>query len=300
MPLSHRVPDLVSLELLLAVARHGSLGRAARELGVSQPAASARLRAMETQVGFALVERSPRGSRLTEAGALVADWAGQVVGAAETLEAGVEALRTRRDSRLRVAASLTVAEYLMPAWLVALRVRRPDTTVSLTAGNSATVATQVLAGDTELGFVEGIRIPAGLDRVKVADDRLLVVVAEGHPWARRRSGITAAELAQAALILREEGSGTREVLHRALAPAGGLGEPLLELSSTTAVRAAALSGAGPAVLSALAVRDDLTARRLVAVPVRDTDLSRPLRAVWPTGHRPTGPARDLLTLTRST
>src|SRR5690606_1647947 len=99
-----------------------------------------------------------------------------------------------------------------------------------------------------------------------------------------------------ALILREEGSGTRQVLEAAL---GGLARPLIELSSTTAVKAAAVSGAGPAVLSELAVGDELALRRLIRVPVNGIALARDLRAVWPTGHRPTGPARDLLSLTRA-
>src|SRR5688500_6211851 len=117
MAVSHRVPDLGALELLLAVVRLGSVGRAAAELGVTQPAASARIRSMERQAGVALLERSPRGSRPTEAGALVAEWARQVITAAEALDAGLDALRERRDGRLRVVASLTVAEYLMPGWL---------------------------------------------------------------------------------------------------------------------------------------------------------------------------------------
>ncbi|MCZ9345657.1 LysR family transcriptional regulator, partial [Streptomyces sp. TRM76130] len=109
--MAHRVPDLGALELLLAVARLGSLGGAARELGISQPAASSRVRSMERQLGVALVDRSPRGSRLTDAGALVTDWARRIVEAAEAFDAGAQALRDRRDSRLRVAASMTIAEY---------------------------------------------------------------------------------------------------------------------------------------------------------------------------------------------
>lgn len=79
---------------------------------------------------------------------------------------------------------------------------------------------------------------------------------------------------------------------------GPLAPPLLELSSTTAVKGAAESGAGPCVLSELALGEELSARRLVKVPIAGARLRRQLRAVWP-GHRPTGPARDLLTLTRS-
>lgn len=293
--LAHRVPDLGALELLLAVARLGSLGAAAREVGITQPAASSRIRSMERQLGVALVDRSPRGSRLTDAGALVTDWARRIVEAAEAFDAGAQALRDRRDSRLRVAASMTIAEYLLPGWLLALRAQRPDTAVSLLAGNSAAVAERLLSGEADLGFVEGLTVPTGLDSVVIAHDHLIVVTAPAHPWARRRRAVAADELATTALILREKGSGTRQVLDAAL---GGLARPLIELSSTTAVKAAAVSGAGPAVLSELAVGEEMAMRRLVRVPVEGVSLARDLRAVWPTGHRPVGPARELLSLTR--
>ncbi|MFV8127589.1 LysR family transcriptional regulator [Streptomyces syringium] len=296
--LAHRVPDLGALELLLAVARLGSLGRAARELGITQPAASSRVRTMERMLGVALVERSPRGSRLTDAGVLVTDWARRIVEAAEAFDAGAQALRGRRDSRLRVAASMTIAEYLLPGWLIALRTRRPGTAVSLFAGNSSAVAERLLAAEADLGFVEGLAVPPGLDGAVIGHDRLVVVTAPGHPWARRRAPLDAAELAATPLILRERGSGTRQVLDAALASQGGVAEPLLELASTTAAKAAVVSGAGPSVLSELAVGEELAARRLVEIPVPGIGLRRDLRAVWPTGHRPTGPARDLLGLTR--
>ncbi|MEV5875973.1 LysR family transcriptional regulator [Streptomyces sp. NPDC052101] len=293
--LAHRVPDLAALELLLAVARLGSLGAAAREVGITQPAASSRIRSMERQLGVALVDRSPRGSRLTDAGALVTDWARRVVEAAAAFDVGARALRDRRDSRLRVAASMTIAEYLLPGWLLALHAERPDTAVSLLAGNSAKVAELLLSGEADLGFVEGLSVPTGLDSAVIAHDRLVVVTAPGHPWARRRRPLTAEELAATPLILRERGSGTRQVLDAAL---GGLARPLIELSSTTAVKASAVSGAGPSVLSELAVGEELSMRRLVSIPLEDVTLRRALRAVWPTGHRPTGPARELLSLTR--
>jgi len=294
--IAHRVPDLGALELLLAVARLGSLGGAARELGITQPAASSRIRSMERQLGVALVDRSPRGSRLTDAGALVTDWARRIVEAAAAFDAGAQALRHRRDSRLRVAASMTIAEYLLPGWLLALHSQRPDTAVSLLAGNSTTVAEQLLADEADLGFVEGLSVPPGLDSAVIAHDHLIVVTAPTHPWARRRRPVPATELASTPLILREKGSGTRQVLDAAL---GGLARPLIELSSTTAVKASAVSGAGPAVLSELAVGEELSTRRLVRIPVEGLTLARDLRAVWPTGHRPTGPARELLSLTRA-
>jgi DNA-binding transcriptional LysR family regulator len=278
------------------VARLGSLGRAAAEHGMSQPAVSARMRQLEGRLGLALIERSPRGSRLTPAGSLVAGWSQAAVNAAAALDAGVTALRREQESRLRVAASLTVAEYLLPGWLTALRSAGPGAAaVALTAVNSAEAAQAILAGTADIGFIEGPDLADGLRAVRVARDELTTVVAPGHPWARRRSGITAAELAAAPLVAREAGSGTRRYLEQAMRDQAGLrlAPPLAELSSTTAIKSSAAAGAGPAVLSSLAVAAELAAGTLRAVPVRGLDLSRDLRAVWLAGRRLSGPARDL-------
>lgn len=296
MALSPRVPELDALELLIAVAATGSLGRAGVERGISQPAVSARIQRMEQVVGLPLVQRSARGSSLTSAGALVADWARDVLSAAAVLDAGIASLRSGRDGRLKVAASLTVAEHLLPRWLVRLAAEHPQTTVSLDAVNTAEVVRQVLAGDVQLGFVEGPGLPEGLDGQVIGHDELLLVVPVGHPWTRRSRRVTAGELAATRLVQREPTSGTRTALESALGDHAPLAPPLLELSSTSAVRSAVLAGAGPAVLSSLAVSEDLNARRLVRVGVSGVDLSRSLRAVWPVGQKLSGPARDLLAI----
>src|SRR5246127_1311370 len=208
MSLPDRVSDLVPFDLLLSVARLGSLGLAATEHGISQPAASTRISRLERQLGAPWIGRSPRGSRLTADGDLVAGWAQAAIDAAAALDAGVTSLRTRSDAVLRVAASMTVAEYLLPGWLTVLRARDPETAVALTAGNSADVSAAVRDGGADLGFVEGPDLLPGLASHQVGTDRLTVVVPAGHRWERRRSGITAAELAATPLVTREAGSGT--------------------------------------------------------------------------------------------
>ncbi len=294
---SARLPDLDSLQLLLDVAEHGSLGKAAVAHGISQPAVSARIRSMEALVGFTLLLRGARGSSLTPAGALVADWARQVLAAGEVLGAGIDSLRTDGERELTVAASLTVAEHLLPGWLVHLAATRPDTTVRLRAMNSADVATALLSATADLGFVEGPGVPAGLNARVVARDRLAVVVPPHHPWARRRDPVSARELAGTRLVHREPTSGTRLALEAALATYAPLAPALLELSTSSAVRSAVIAGAGPAVLSLLAVQDDLRTGQLVEVRTSGAAFGRSLRAVWPRGHRPTGPAADLLAIT---
>lgn len=299
MALSPHVPDLTSLDLLLTVARTGSLGAAGRELGMTQQAVSARVRGIERLVGVRVLHRGARGSTLTDAGALLADWAAPVLDAAAGLDEAITALRADRDGHLEVAASYTVAEYLLPGWLVRLRAELgPATGVNLAVQNSGRVAALVLDARATLGFVEGPDVPAGLDAATVATDELVVVVPAGHPWLRRRGRtIDAAELAGTPMVAREHGSGTRIVLERALAAAAPdvvRATPSLELSATTAIRHAVLAGAGPAALSSYAVRDDVRSGRLGRVRVGGLDLRRELRGIWPEGPPPAGPARDLL------
>jgi DNA-binding transcriptional LysR family regulator len=297
-PLSARVRDLSPFDLLLSVARLGSLGRAARVHGISQPAASTQVRRLEHQLGITLIERSPRGSRLTPAGDLVAGWAQAAIDAAAALDAGIGTLRASRDAVLRVAASMTIAEYLLPAWLTPLRALDAGTTVTLTVGNSAEVSEAILAGSADLGFIESPDVPSGLRSRTTGTDTLTLVVGPAHPWARRRSAITAAELAATPLVSREPASGTRRSLEHALRRQAGLepAAPVAELSSTTAIKAAVAAGMAPAVLSSLAVAAEVAAGTLRAVRVSGLDLTRTLRAVSAAGRPLTGPAADLYTI----
>jgi molybdate transport repressor ModE-like protein len=292
------MPDLASLELLLAVARTGSLGAAGRELGLTQQAVSSRIRTTERLVGVRLLDRGTRGSTLTTSGALLADWAARVLEAAEELDVAIAALRGDRDSQLDLVASQTIAEYLLPRWLADLRAELGTATaVNLVVRNTEQVAALVLGGHSPLGFVEGPDLPPGLSATTVAVDELVLVVLPGHRWAGRRM-VTPEELATAPLVTRETGSGTRNVLDRALAAAlrqTVRAAPALQLSSTTSIRHAVLAGAGPAVLSNLAVQDDLTSGRLVRVLITGgLELTRQLRGIWPEGPPPAGPARRLL------
>jgi molybdate transport repressor ModE-like protein len=296
MPLSPHVPELGALDLLLSVARLGSLGQAAHEHGISQPAASSRIRNLERLLGIDLVERTPRGSRLTPHGTIVVGWARDVVDAASALDEGVRALRAGLLARIRVAASLTIAEYLVPGWLMTLRGRNPELAVSLRVGNSVEVAQVVLDGVADIGFVEGLGVPRGLRSRQIATDHLVVVVGHSHPWARRPGPLTPERLAATPLVRREIGSGTREVLDRRLEPYGPTAPPIAELSSTTAIKAAVVAGAGPAVLSSLTVAEDISAGRLVEVPVNGLDLSRRLRIVWASGRDLSDPVRELISI----
>jgi DNA-binding transcriptional LysR family regulator len=287
-------PDLLALDLLDSIAELGSLGRAAARHRMSQPAVSMRMSQLERRLGITLLQRTPSGTRLTPAGERVVTLSRRVLAEARSMMAGIEALAAAESSHLRVAASLTVAEHLLPGWLAALHRESPDVALSVEVTNSARVLSRVTDGLADVGFVEGHEPhPPGLVTVAVRSDRLVVVVDPAHPWAHRAAPLTGAELASTELIVREAGSGTREILADGLAPWGGI-RSRLELGSSAAILAAARRGEGPAALSALAVAADVEAGRLVMVPTEGIDLSRVLRAVWPE-NRPLAPlARRLL------
>lgn len=299
MPLSPRVPEIGALDLLLSVARLGSLGKAAREHGISQPAVASRVRNMERLIGLPLVVRSTTGCRLTDQGAMIAEWALRVVQAAGALDAGIAALRDNKASRIQLACSMTIAEYLLPNWLAELRRRLPAATIGLQVINSAKVAQLVLDAVVDLGFVEGAELGDGLESHVVGHDELLLVVHPHHPWARRAEPVCADELAATRLISREPGSGTRYTLDRELDRLGcrSRPEPMMELSSTTAIKSAVEAGIGPAVLSSLALAEDVALGKLVVVPTTRLDLRRTLRLVVRAGEHLPAVLRDVVAAT---
>lgn len=276
-----RIEDLVGLELFIDTIRLGSISAAAREHHLSQPSATERLRTLERRLGVSLLRRGPGGSAPTPEGEAFAGWARDVLHSVEHLATGVAALREATDRHpLRVMASLTVAEYVLPTWLQA-HARAGGSPVELAVGNSVAVARAVADGDVRLGFVETPRRFVGLRAAVVGGDRLCVVVAPAHPWARRRRPVSPAEIAGTPMLLREPGSGTRDAFEDALRRVGHESPgPLAVLASTTSLKAATAAGVGPCVLSELAVATEVATGALVAVEVEGLELGREFRALW--------------------
>ncbi len=302
------LPDLTGLRLLVLVARLGSIGAAARAAGTTQQSASERLRVLESREGLHLLHRGARGTTPTADGAVVVEWAGRLLDLADEVGTAMSGLRRERDRGVVVWSSMTVAETLLPRWLVLLRQRqvgegRVPTAVSLRAGNSAQVVDAVRRGEARLGFVEGVEAPAGVASDVVATDELVLVVAPGGPGgalARRRAALSPAEVAELAMTSREPGSGTREVVERALGEHGlRAAPPVAELTTATAQRQAVVAGSAPAFLSRRVVERELGAGELLEVPTRGLRLARRFRAVWDgPGAPPAGPVRDLVGLAR--
>ncbi|WP_223305048.1 LysR family transcriptional regulator [Cellulomonas sp. B6] len=291
-----REPDLAALRALALVAETGSISAAGERLGVSQQAVSLRVRGLESALATRLLVRSARGSRLTREGQLVVGWSAALLAASDDFTGVVGALRADRERTVRIAASLTIAEHLLPGWVARWRAGRgdDDVVVRLESVNSAAVVEAVRGGTVDLGFVETPSVPTDLGSATFGHDTVEVVVPRHHPWAVAGT-VRAVELAATPLVLREPGSGTRRALEDALERAGHplRADPAAVLPTTLGVRSTVMAGAGPGALSALAVADDVRAGRLARVRVHDLRITRPLTVLW-AGSRPTSAARDFL------
>ncbi len=274
--------DLQAMRLVAVLEVTGSLGAAARELGVSQPAASTCLRSFEQRWRIDVAERTPRGTSLTADGLTVAAWARDLLHQVDTVREGLDALSRRRTAHvadLGVAASLTIAEFMLPRWIGELRATMPEVHVRLDVVNSHVVDEQVRAGRSGLGFIESRRVPTDLARAVVGQDRLVLVVSPSHPWARRSTPLTRAQVLTGEFVVREPGSGTRDTFETALAAQPRVA---LEAASTTSLVGSVLAGIGPAVVSEHAVRPLVERGQLVQV-AHPLDLTRPLTAIWRPG-----------------
>ncbi|MDT0203380.1 LysR family transcriptional regulator [Nocardioides sp. AE5] len=286
--------DLETLRLLVAVDHRGSIGAAAHDLGLSQPAASKRIREFEARWRLRVIERSPRGSRFTDDGRAVLAWAAGVIHESDLMLASLAALAERRRDTLAVAASLTVAEFMLPRWIGELRTAHPELHPHLQVVNSAQVADLVRAGQVDVGFIETAEFPRDLAVTPVGSDALGIVVVPGHAWARRSVPLTREQILAEEFVLREEGSGTRSTFERALRARAGVA---LEAGSTAAMLGAVLAGAGPAVVSRRAVTAYVETGRLVEVR-HGLDLRRPISAVSPPGRRFDDRAEELVRIAR--
>ncbi len=291
--------DLAAFEFFLSVVELGSLSKAARRHGVSQPAVSARVRGLERRLGIPLLIRASTGCGPTPDGLIIARSAEAVLAAAESLDRTAASLRAQHRSSVRLAASLTVAEHLLPQWLYRLRASHPEVAVALTVENSDRVIDLVQAGQVELGFVETPDPPAGLTSAVVATDYLVVICAPDHPWARRRRPVSPTQLGATPLVVREEGAGGRQTLQLRLAQLGiELANPAAEVASPAAICAAVAAGVGPGVLSNLSAKAALERGDLRRIEISGLDLSRQLRALWQSPRQPSSLAWLVGTVTR--
>ena len=263
------------LHIFLAVAEEGSISRGAERLYISQPAVSKQIGEFEANLHVKLFERHPKGVRLTDAGDLLLGYARRLAALEREAESALAELEGLERGSLTLGASLTIGAYLMPELLAQYRRHYPKITLTLEIGNTEAIQRMLREGRLDLALTEGFADEAGLEAVVFAEDELVAVAPPDHPLL---SGgpLTAETLCRQPLILREVGSGTREVFERAIHALGLSVTPLMSLGSIEAIKRAVTAGAGLAVVSRLAITLELETGRLAVLPLIDLPLRRSL------------------------
>ncbi|WP_347125441.1 LysR family transcriptional regulator [Microbacterium sp. SY138] len=297
------LPDISALRLLQRVLQDGSISAAARGLGISQQAASTRIRAMERSLGLELLVRTPAGVRATADGEVFAAWMQDLLHSADTLADAVDGLRGTQMREVTIAASQTVAAHLLPTWL--LRVRqtqlaagREPTTIRIRATNSQDVARLVREGQASVGLIETPDLPRDLSHAVLVEDELVVAVGTSDP-AAQNTQIRVSDLASVPLITREPGSGTRLAWEHAAHDAGYTpAPPAIVMDNSSAIRSAVQAGIAPTVTSAHVIADDVRLGRILQIPL-DPPVRRPITAIWRGSERDLGEyARELIRAAR--
>lgn len=280
--------NLRHLAVFSAVADTGGVNRAAERLLVSQPAVSRQVRALEDALGVTLLERLPRGVRLTDEGRVLADYARRLFALERQAQAVLSDLRSARVGVLRLGGSMSLGNYLLPGVVARFHRLHPGVEVTLEVGNTEQVLCAVRENRVDIGFVEGAFEKEQFAAELLMRDELVVIAPPGHPLARR-GPVELSELCAQACVMREAGSGTRSTLDEFLERAGVSHSFKLTLGSPEAVKRAVQAGAGLAVASNLTVATELAAGSLVRIPLAGAAMHRMLHRVM-LPHKLAGPA----------
>ena len=266
------------LEVFLAVARAQSFSRAAERIHLSQPTLSEHTRDLENELGVPLFVRRSRSVALTEAGRVFEDYATRVV---STLAAGRQALAEldglQRGS-LVIGASTTPGTYVLPALIARFRTHYPGITIGLRIANSRLVEERLRDGEVDVAVIGGHMLGRS-ERCVAAGiiDELQLIVPPDHPVTKRTMSRSA--LARERLLIREEGSATRQVTERALRQAGVAFQPAMELDHTETMKRTVMAGLGVAFVSHFAVADEIRDGRLRSISVERLTMRRHFHVV---------------------
>jgi DNA-binding transcriptional LysR family regulator len=282
--------NLHHLAIFHSIAQTGSISACAEHLHISQPAISRQLKEFEQRIGVVLFERLPRGMRLTPPGEVLRDYAVRLFEIARTAEAAARQLSDVRQGHLSIGASNTIGTYILPTLVARFCAAHPSVGISMFVGNTEQVSQGVADLRFMLGFIEGPLHVPDLRVDQFIEDEIVPVTSRDHSLSAKKRP-TPADLSGQSLLMREPGSGTRELVERRLQRHGVRPGCVVEFGSTEAIKQAALHGGGVAWLPRVCMSRELAAGELVRLTVKPLTIRRPLSVIRrPGGY--TAPAAE--------
>jgi DNA-binding transcriptional LysR family regulator len=270
--------EVDQLKTFVAVVTFGGFRRAAEVLFVSQPAVSARIKALERSLGVTLFERRREGLVLSVAGRALRAHAEHLLQEVAVAQQAVHEASGVRGGALRIAAALSICTYLLPDVLKRFQVEHPKAIITVQSGHSKDVLELVLRGEAEIGLARSLHHPQ-VETVSLGDDPLILVAHRAYvPTKRRQAPL--AEVADWPLIFFDRGSSDWTLSHGLFRLAGLVPNVVLEVETIEAAKRMVARGLGLAFLPRLAVAQELRAKTLVAIAVTDAaPLGRSLDAI---------------------
>ena len=287
------------LRVFHAVAKHLSFTKAADALFMTQPAVTFQIKQLEEHFNTRLFDRTQGRITLTPAGETALEYAERILALNAELESSVKRISGQESGPLLIGASTTVAEYLLPRVIGEFKVRHPGVVPRLIVANSEAVQDRVAERSIDVGFIEGDSHLASLATDVCCEDELQVVCAPAHPLAGQTS-IAPAALAEHAYIVREAGSGTREVIDKYLHKAGLSIEAMrvvMEASSPEALKGLAATGLGFAIMSRATVEMEVRLGVLVRIPLAPP-LIRHIGVVYPKERMHSKPVSEFISFAK--
>lgn len=267
--------NLHLLRTFAAVAEHGSFTRAAEAIHVSQPAVSRAVHELEEQLGLPLVERIAGQVRCTEAGTALFQHACAIFALERTAEADIRGRRGLKQGTLVVGASRTVATYLLPPLVARFLDAHPRVSVRMVSDNTHAIEERLLAYELDLALVEAPMRDPRIELLEWRNDHM-AIVASATCFRETSRPLTTERFSSMRWIMRETGSGTREIAISRLREAGVEISDMLEVDGNAAVVASVAAGLGVTMISVEAARDPLALGRLVKLELAGLRTIRPL------------------------
>ncbi|MDP9319698.1 MAG: LysR family transcriptional regulator [Chloroflexota bacterium] len=282
--------QLAQLQGLVEIARAGSIGRAAEQLFITQPALTARLKALEAELECQVVVRGRGGSRLTDAGRALLPYAERAIAAADEGAQRARELAGGRTDAIAIGAAPAVSAYVLPVVLRHLRATYPDARLSVRSGHSEELLELVLRGDVQVGVMRPLRHPE-ITTMPVYEDRLILVAHRGHRFTRLPH-IRMRDLADEQLVMFDRASSYHDLTRVMFRTAGVQPRSFLEVDNIDAAKRMVQEELGVALLPQSAVAVELRDQRLRAVRV--TDMTPVRRTIIAVRRRDAGPATGAL------
>jgi DNA-binding transcriptional LysR family regulator len=282
--------DIGRLTAFVAVARTGSISRAADALFVTQPAVTARLQALEKTLGAQLLVRSRQGSRLTDAGRALLPHAQRAMAALAHGREAVQEVLTGGAGRLTIGAAPAVSTYVLPAMLHRFQAGHPGVRLSVRSGHSEEVLEMVLREEVEIGLMRPIQHPE-ISATLLYEDEVVLVVHRGHPFAAA-GHVRMGELAGENLILFDRTSSYHELTSAIVRQAGISPRGRLDVDNIDAAKRMVEQRLGIAMLPRTSVQAEVGSGRLV--PVKVTDMPPVRRQIVVARRRDAGEVSPVL------